>query len=195
MYIRSPSRTAARDIEATTTWGVTEQLKVYVSGNIGPNRPTDDMDQWALVSLSDGTNIRNASSDVQAQISDVPLFVSSVPITTQSTAQAYELVTRHAGYGCKRDAVDLRIINNVTQRNFSDYLHSQDEVGGWSNLNTYNVLTDIDRDGMCDTWERTKELDPNNPSDGNGDRDGDGYTNLEEYLNQICCLASPNKPT
>jgi len=195
MYIRSPSASTVRDIEATTTWGVTDQLKVYVSGNIAPNRPTDDMDQWALVSLSDGTNIRNAASDVQAQMSDVPLFVPSVPITTQSAKEAYELVIRHAGYNCKRDAVDLRIINNVKQRNFNNYLHSQEEVGGWPTLNTYNVVTDTDRDGMPDTWERMKRLDPNNVSDGNYDRDSDGYTNLEEYLNQLCCLVSSNRPT
>ena len=187
MYIRSPSRTAARDIEATTKWGVTDQLKVYVSGNIGPNRSTDDIDQWSLVALSDGTNIRNAASDVQAQMSDVPLFVSSVPLTTQSARQAYELVIKHAGYSCKRDAVDLRIINNVTHGNFSDYLHSQDEVGSWPELNTYNVLTDTDRDGMADTWELMKGLDPNRSGDRNADRDGDGYTNLEEYLNELCC--------
>jgi len=187
MYIKNPLLSAVRDIEANTRWGVTEQLKVYVSGNIGPNRPTDDMDQWALVSLSDGTNIRNAASDVQDQMSDVPLFVSSVPITTQSAQQACELVIKHAGYACKRDAVDLRIINNVTQMNFSDYLHSQEEVGGWPALNTYNVLTDTDRDGMADTWEQMKGLDANDPADRNADRDNDGYTNLEEYLNELCC--------
>ncbi|HUT31681.1 MAG TPA: hypothetical protein VMX13_17970 [Sedimentisphaerales bacterium] len=187
MYIRSPSRTAARDIEAATRWGVTDQLKVYVSGNIGPNRPTDDMNQWALVSLSDGTNIRNAASDVQAQMSDVPLFVSSVPITTQTAQQAYDLVISHAGCSCKRDAVDLRIINNVNQKNFMDYLRSQEQVGGWPALNTYNVLMDTDGDAMPDIWETAHALDPNNPDDRNGDRDRDGYTNLEEYLNELCC--------
>ena len=146
------------------------------------------MDQWALVSLSDGANIRNAASDVQAQMSDVPLFVSSVPITTQTAQQAYELVIRHAGYSCKRDAVYLRIINNVTQRNFMDYLHSQEHVGGGPVLNTSNVLPDADGDAMPDIWEVTNGLDPNNPDDRNGDLDRDGYTNLEQYLNQLCCL-------
>ena len=41
----------------------------------------------------------------------------------------------------------------------------------------------IDEDGdmMADSWERTYELNYNDPSDGALDPDGDGYTNLEEY--------------
>ena len=44
---------------------------------------------------------------------------------------------------------------------------------------------DSDQDGMPDAWEREKQLAPNDPRDGNGDRDSDGYTNLEEYLNSL----------
>ena len=35
---------------------------------------------------------------------------------------------------------------------------------------------------MPDDWEKRCGLNPNDPSDANADRDGDGYTNLEEYL-------------
>ncbi len=45
---------------------------------------------------------------------------------------------------------------------------------------------DSDRDGMPDAWERAKGLDPQVPADRNGDRNGDGYTNLEEYINSLC---------
>ena len=38
---------------------------------------------------------------------------------------------------------------------------------------------------MPDSWEKTNGLNANNPNDRNGDQDGDGYTNLEEYLNGI----------
>jgi hypothetical protein len=40
---------------------------------------------------------------------------------------------------------------------------------------------DSDRDGMSDDWETMRGLDPNSPDDS-GDDDGDGYTNIEEYL-------------
>jgi pectate lyase len=36
---------------------------------------------------------------------------------------------------------------------------------------------------MPDTWELSYGLNPSDPSDGPQDADGDGYTNLEEYLN------------
>ncbi|WP_281542973.1 Ig-like domain-containing protein [Maribacter aestuarii] len=44
---------------------------------------------------------------------------------------------------------------------------------------------DSDNDGMPDSWEILQGLDPNNSIDGSEDINGDGYTNLEDYLNQV----------
>ncbi len=41
---------------------------------------------------------------------------------------------------------------------------------------------DTDSDGMSDAWERANGLDPTDPSDATADLDGDGQTNLAEYL-------------
>ena len=38
---------------------------------------------------------------------------------------------------------------------------------------------------MPDAWEKAHGLNSNDPSDRIADRDGDGYTNLEEYLNSL----------
>ena len=43
---------------------------------------------------------------------------------------------------------------------------------------------DTDLDGMPDYWEIAAGLDPN-IADHNGDADGNGYTNLEDYLNSL----------
>lgn len=44
---------------------------------------------------------------------------------------------------------------------------------------------DTDGDGMPDEWEIANGLNPNDPSDANGDCTGDGYTNIEKYINGI----------
>ncbi len=47
-----------------------------------------------------------------------------------------------------------------------------------------DVAGDTDFDGMLDSWELSNGLDPTTASDKGGDRDADGLTNLEEYINQ-----------
>ena len=44
---------------------------------------------------------------------------------------------------------------------------------------------DSDGDGMPDDWEIANGLNPNDPSDANSDINGDGYTNIEKYINGI----------
>ena len=44
---------------------------------------------------------------------------------------------------------------------------------------------DSDNDGMPDEWEIANGLNPHDPSDANGDITGDGYTNIEKYINGI----------
>ena len=55
----------------------------------------------------------------------------------------------------------------------------------WPDYNTYNVPIDSDHDGMPDDWERAHGLDPNDADDANRDSTGDGYSNLERYLNSL----------
>lgn len=44
---------------------------------------------------------------------------------------------------------------------------------------------DTDNDGMPDAWEIANGLNPNDPADANKDCTGDGYTNIEKYINGI----------
>ncbi len=187
LYIRNPSRTGAQEIEALTNFGVTNTVKVHVAGNIGPNRLNDTLDQWSLVKLDSGdTPIRSAPADIQAQMSDVPLFTVPAPVSLQSASNGFKQVISLAGYSNVRDAVDLRVINDVLQRRYTNSLTSQTEVGGWPALNTYNVPRDTDRDGMPDYWETALGM---NPSVANHNHtNSDGYTDLEQYLNWLADL-------
>ena len=44
------------------------------------------------------------------------------------------------------------------------------------------VVLDGDKDGLPDEYEKKYGLDPKNPADVNEDKDGDGFTNMEEFV-------------
>jgi len=145
--------------------------------------------------------------DVQKMVRvDAPLFDSFV--TTQSARDAYLNVLKNVGATFpKQDVIDRRIIEEVRTgtvhytgtrgaafsppgRNFPGIIDAPEDVKDaagsptfpWPEYRTYDVPVDSDHDGIPDFWEKLAGLNPNDPSDANQDRDGDGYTNLEKYL-------------
>jgi len=58
------------------------------------------------------------------------------------------------------------------------------QAGGYPKYAGERVI-DTDGDGMPDEWEKKHGLDPNDPSDAAKDKSGDGYTNIEKYLNGL----------
>ncbi len=103
------------------------------------------------------------------------------PVTTESAEAALERVLNEAGARpWSRDRTDLRVVEDV-RAGTGALIDSQSDVGGWGELSPGRVIVDEDGDGMGDDWERTHGCDPTRP-DHNGDVDGDGYTNLENYL-------------
>jgi hypothetical protein len=85
--------------------------------------------------------------------------------------------------------VDLRVLDQL-ERGAGELIDSQSEVGGYPELKTKDVPQDEDQDGMPDDWEKKFRLDPANAKDASTDADGDGYTNIEEYLNETDPAAS-----
>ena len=57
-------------------------------------------------------------------------------------------------------------------------------MGGWPALPATVPPPDADRDGMPDQWELDHGTKPGT-KDGSRDQDGDGWTNVEEYLNSL----------
>lgn len=100
-----------------------------------------------------------------------------------SAEVAYTRVLARAGAVLpRRDAADRRVVGSVGQRSGA-HLDSPDEVGGWPELGSQPPASDADEDGMPDHWENQYRLNPKDSRDGAADQDGDGYTNLEEFLN------------
>ncbi len=158
--------------------------KWYVSDNFVYGFPEISADNWA--------------GGVQGEYRDsvrVDVPHLSAPVTTQTAEEAYKLVLANAGAILpKRDSVDLRIIQEVKSGTAtyggvwgrgSGIIDSQTEIGGWPTLRSAPAPPDSDHDGMPDAWEVESGLNPADPADRNGDRNGDGYTNLEEYLNSL----------
>jgi hypothetical protein len=106
-------------------------------------------------------------------------------VRAMSAEQAYAHVVRSAGASLRRDAVDAALIEELTSLGARGAIISDERTlatGGHGVLAGGRAPLDADRDGMPDTWERANGFDPDDAGDRNGDADGDGYTNLEEYL-------------
>jgi hypothetical protein len=104
--------------------------------------------------------------------------------------EAYEDVLGDAGANRALDAdgswreatdeVDRRVVQQVRDGT-GRMIDSPEEVGGWPIYGGGEPYPDEDGDGMSDEWEirRFGTLE----RDGRGDANGDGYTDLEEFLN------------
>jgi hypothetical protein len=172
--------------------------KYFMSGNILEGSDCE-MDNWRA--FQNGTAVEK-----QVRVNQ-PLFEPYVK--TQNATDAFNNVLADVGATFPRqDAIDRRIIEEVRtgtthysgtkgpsygdrpSPNYAGIIDEptddKDAEGSpnfpWPEYRTYDVPIDTDHDGMPDDWEKSHGLNPNDPSDANGDRDGDGYTNLEEYL-------------
>ena len=65
------------------------------------------------------------------------------------------------------------------------------QMGGYPEYKSWEPYVDTDNDGMPDEWEKQYGLNPNDASDAVKDCNGDGYTNIEKYINGI----NPNTKT
>ena len=121
--------------------------------------------------------------DGKRQVQTVSQPFDAPAVDTSSASAALEAVLSAAGASLpRRDSVDARIVAEVRARRGS-IIDSQQQVGGWPELKSTVAPKDSDGDGMPDDWERRHRLNPFDPSDANLDKDRDGYTNIEEYLN------------
>ncbi len=123
-------------IETVVKHGVIDRLKVFVAGNVGPQRPSGTGDEWAGVMLEgkERTPIRSAAPEVRAQMADAKLFSPPIPVTVETAEVARKRVLAEAGANVRRDAVDQRILENVRTKKFGHIVKSQDDVGGWPEL-------------------------------------------------------------
>jgi len=107
------------------------------------------------------------------------------PVTIISAEAAYKEAIADAGDSLHRDAVDTRLIAQLTSLGKDGkIIHDPAEIGGLGALSGGPAPRDTDGDGIPDDWETAHGLNPNDPADASK-LDGEGYSMLEEYLNGL----------
>ncbi|AVT34190.1 pectate lyase [Plantactinospora sp. BC1] len=144
---------------------------IYAAGNYYDEDRDGTLDGRATTTADLGTVV----------VEPVPFAFPAVP--TSSAAAAHAAVVEQAGAALRRDAVDRRLIAELT-RQTGAIITDPAAVGGFGTLVGGTVPADGDRDGMPDVWERSAGLNPANAADGD-DYGADGYTNVERYLNSL----------
>ncbi len=162
--------------------------RLYLAGNWGPRCPTGCANDWSGhgVNTWDYYELNHDGSTHlvdQAQY-DAGKPFPAPPVTMDSLSNLLDKVLAGAGaHKPSRDPIDLRIVKSVRDKSGTSRVNT---TGPWPDLATGAPPPpmDSDHDGMPEGWERAHGLDPNNPRDGAAIA-ANGYTNLENYLNEL----------
>lgn len=134
----------------------------YVLENVGANIPCrDDVDKHIVDEVRTGQPyyVKKLPKDAYGDVSG---------LSQKSQAEDGSFKYRRMA----KDSYKLGIITDVRQ------------MGGYPEYKG-EPYVDSDKDGMPDEWETANGLNPNDASDANKDCTGDGYTNIEKYINGI----------
>lgn len=182
--------------------------RAYVAGNVAEGNTRVSTDNWQggvqVDAMGDADKIL---SQIRA---DHPYPHAYLDI--QSANDAFQTVLQHAGATLpKRDAVDKRVTQAVRTGkttaaagpNVRDQLsnpnYSPEKVDELIHKVSQGIITDIeqvggypkysgqpyqdsDQDGLPDLWETKYGLDPLDASDAGADSNGDGYSNVEDFI-------------
>lgn len=180
--------------------------KAYVNGNQVHGNARVTKDNWDG-GVQPGVDAEKLDSLLKAIKADIPFPMPHVTIMDAQTAYQFVLDNVGATFP-KRDAVDARVVKSVktgkaiyaddakeftplyVKRRLPADSYKQgiithpQQVGGLPEYKGTPVQ-DTDGDGMPDVWEIRYGLNPNDASDAVADCNGDGYTNVEKYINGI----------
>lgn len=209
-YFKAGVNTTGWEVNATHSNDAMNGPQVFIQGNIGPNRPDESIPEIELVKPAGRSYI-------------VSNRFPAAYVTTTSAQQAYVDVLAKAGTRIPMlDAVDRRIIEEVkrgegkiidcvsaneltnpidcatrvylTPSDYTKYgINDPLDAQGWPILAAGTPPQDSDHDGMPDSWETQNGLNPTS-DDSAQDRNADGYTNIEEYLNVLSNSLNPGGP-
>ncbi len=158
--VHAPGTDTSVEYMVRITSDVPLDASVYLEDNL-VSQQTDD--QWDVYHVSN-----DHATPEAIKASSPPIWPERVTLMPSSGIGQEILITAGAR-PADRDAVDSRVVQDVIQGT-GRIIDSQDDVGGWPVLaENHRPLSSI----------------PDYPSDNpHGDDDGDGYTNIEEWLHK-----------
>lgn len=154
-----------------------------------------DANHDGVLYTGNGSNGNGLSGVVSGTYTWASTPYATPAIWKDASAQAaYERVLSEFGpTPWARSEVDQLLYNNVVNRTGSIISHENQLVplgisnGGFGTLGGGVKPLDTDNDGIPDAWELKHGTNPSVASN-NGDLDFDGYTDLEEYLNDLAAF-------
>ncbi len=164
---------------------------IFVNGNIDYYRPSNSISQTANINFDSGPTDVSATRFAAPAIRETDAF------------QAFKDVIANAGARLpKVDSIDQRALDwmksvtfqpgNVSRGTAGKIVFHENDVGGYPVYNSAAAPVDTDKDGMPNSFETQYGFNGASALDGNMDKDGDGYTNFEEFLNSTNPLSADN---
>ncbi len=167
-----------------SSYGAVVPAKFYLQGNYMYGSPQVTADNWQ------GSTVKTEAVKAAARWTEGLTMLTA----EESAEQALETVLAKAGCSLHRDAIDVRIAEEVrngsatckgSNGSTGGLIDTQKDAGGWPMLQTEEPQKDTDRDGIPDAWEEAHGLNPKSNADGKIETLVSGYSNLEVYLNDI----------
>ncbi|AFH63220.1 pectinesterase family protein [Paenibacillus caseinilyticus] len=165
----------------------------FIEGNVIEGYPELSADNWKQSVVPDFGMDALTRLTKPAVVPDAADPIGG-PVATDSAETAYRKVLEQVGAVLPmRDSLDARIVTDV-RKGTGKIVNTIASDGGLPVLAEAAAPADGDHDGMPDAWETAHGLNPGDASDANGDHTGDGFTNLEKYMNELAAASRPLNP-
>lgn len=197
-----------------------QNFSIYLTGNRMLNKDGSvygsiTYNNWAGVTYKSGLGKNEANTRSNSAFSTMINGENvSTAMTAESAEASYNNVIKYAGNGISPDlrtAVDKQVTyetmtgtgnlsgtapyseaDSTQQATISKYKIQCGTVYKYPGSVLSKTIKDTDNDGMPDEWELARGLDPADPGDTNGDYCGQGYTNIEYYINDLTIDSFPS---
>lgn len=152
--------------------GTSNETAYFIEDNLGPSRPRDGLPETAI---AEGSGL--------AKVQSSPVFKGS-GVDAIDSSRVLDAVLDTAGARAQgTDDTDARLLGEV-EAGTGRVISHPGEVGGYDAPRAGNAPKDRDGDGIPDRFEAVVGSDPDR-FDPHADADGDGYPNIENYINGL----------